>query len=116
MGKSLNDLISRADIEIEKKAAAFKKSAHTNSVNTNSDETVKIASMLMQEDTDFQNAIPNMEPVRESGVVKIAQSIAIVEMLNNLETFDKIERFEKTALEQGFSQEQIDEYVVKNLY
>lgn len=117
MSKSLNDLINRADIEIEKKASAMKKSAHQHSVReTNSEDTIKIAEMLMQDDSDFRNSVPNMEPVKENGVIKIAQSIAIVEMLNNLDLFDKIESFEKTALEKGFSQEEVDEYIVKNLY
>lgn len=117
MAKSLNDLINRADIEIEKKAASMKKSAHQNNARqSNSEETIKIAEMLMQDDTDFRNAVPNIEPVRENGFLKIAQSIAVVEMLNNIDLFDKIENFEKIALEKGFSQEEVDEYVVKNLY
>lgn len=115
MGKSLNDLISRADIEIEKKASAFKKQSSL-PIEENSNETVKIANMLLQEDADFRGSINTIEPVKEDGVVKIAQAIAIVEMLNNLETFEKIEVFEKTALEKGFSQEEINEYIVKNLY
>jgi hypothetical protein len=118
MSKSLNDLISRADMEIEKRANALKKQASifTAQSTQNSEETVKIATMLLQEDTDFRSSINTVEPVTNSGVVKIAQALAIVEVLNNFDTFDKIEKFEKVAQEKGFSQDEINEYIVKNLY
>lgn len=118
MSKSLNDLISRADIEIEKKANALKKqaSSFTATSTRNNEETVKIANMLLQEDSDFREAINTTEQPQISGFAKIAQALAIVEVLNNFETFEKIAKFEKAASEKGFSQDEINEYVVKNLY
>lgn len=114
MAIKIEDLLREADQFIEKKASANKEA----NLVENSDETVKLASLLLQEDEVLAKLASSNKPEpkqEEDFSVKLAHALVIGEMLNNIEKFDKIEEFEKRASAQGFTQEQIDEYIVEKM-
>lgn len=110
MALKIEDLLREADQMIEKRA-----SANVEVQPVYSDETAKLANLLMQEDDEYEKVATVVEPVKEELTVKIAHALVMVEMLTNLEKFNKIDEFEKRAAAQGFTQEQINEFVVEKM-
>lgn len=114
MALKIDDLLREADQAIEKRASASKEVKQVES----NDEVTKLATLLLQEDEEFaklansQQAEPKQE---DSMTVKIAHALVITEMLSNIDKFNKIEEFEKRASAQGFTQEQINEFIVEKL-
>lgn len=104
----IEDLLREADAVIEKKA-----SVKVEEKLEVSDEVTKIANLLMQEDDEYEKIASPKE--NEDLSVKIAHALVINEILCNLDKFNKIEEFEKKASAQGFTQEQIDAFVVEKM-
>ena len=112
MAVKIEDLLREADDLIEKRASANVEVKQLN----DTDEVIKIANLLMQEDDEYEkvaNAV--VESKQEDFSVKIAHALVINEVLMNLDKFTKIDEFEKKASAQGFSQEQIDEFIIEKM-
>lgn len=132
MGKSLNQLLNEANSIIEKKASVNTQS-HMELELTADDEVVKLASFLMEEDKELAEQVAprkthekvasiqvsedevNMGVLEPQSVYieKIAESLAIVDTLINIQELAKLENFEKKARAAGHSDEQIEEYLQK---
>lgn len=115
MARSIDSLINEADELIFKRTKTA--APIVNSVDGDH-EAVKLANLLLSEDEDLRDAlnVKTAAPVAEDTILeKVASALVINEMLLGLEKFEKIEQFEKKAAAEGYTQEQINEFVVENL-
>jgi len=99
MAKSVSALLAEAE-QIMTKHAAKKVESVDSSV------VLKLAEQLRQG--------PVVEDSDTSLTVKIAEAIAIVDTLINLEQIVKVAHFEGQAKEAGYNAEQISDYIEKN--
>jgi hypothetical protein len=111
----IDDILREADLIIEKKAYKEVKPAHQ---PVDNDEVTKLASLLMQSDAETFST-KKVEKVasqeEQSLTEKVAEAMAIAEVVFNLDKFEKIARFEKQAQDAGYSQEEIDKFVVEKM-
>jgi len=115
MAKSISDLLNEADDIIEKRA-----SVSTPISSDVDDGTIKLAEDLetwgldapKEEAESVKVASVEVDPYLDINE-KVAHAIAIIDTVMNLPLVQKIAEFEKKAAEQGFSKEEIDEFVKK---
>lgn len=133
MSKSIDQLLNEADTIIEKRASDDTQSQEELDL-TSDDEVVKLASFLMEEDKEFAEQVTppksthekvastqvsedevNMGTLEPQSVYieKIAESLAIVDTLINIQELAKAHEFEKRAKAAGYNDEQIEEYLQK---
>ena len=72
-------------------------------------ETVKLASMLVQNDSVYTPVQASPETLVE----KLAHAVAIVDIAVNFEQFQKLAQFQEQARSQGIPEEQIAAYLEK---
>lgn len=106
----LDQIIAEADAVIEKRAA---KTQVTPAVlPPPDDDTVKLASFLENfEEPKIENQ--NTSPFQMTFGEKLASAVAMVEAINNMEEFQKIAAFEAKAVEAGYTQEQVEQFLEK---
>lgn len=106
----LDQLIAQADEVIEKRAS--KAPVVTPELASESDETVKLASFLRDlEPGSVGTSEPS--PFQMTFIEKLASAVAVVEVLGNIEEFNKLAEFEAKALAAGHTQEQVDAFLMK---
>lgn len=109
---NINDIFNEAD-EVIKKASSQKKTVEkTASVN---DEVTDLAQAVLKGKFDM-TAPQGTEKIAESQMTpmeKIAHSMAIVDTLLNLSSLAKLEKIAQVAQEQGYSPNQINQYIEK---
>lgn len=106
----LDDIIAQADAVIEKRASANQVPPVT--AGSNDEDVVKLASFLMNDEPTKVESSPATS-FEMTFVEKLACSIAMVEALNNIETFVKIAEFKEKALQSGYSQDQVESFIEK---
>lgn len=121
MGQSIDALLKEADDLIMKKTASVKKAPAVDSVNGDH-EAVKIANLLLSEDDDLREALAiekkaSKEDItqEETLIEKIASALVINEVLLEFDKFEKIAKFEEKAAAEGYSQDEINAFVIENL-
>lgn len=110
----IDDILRDVDILLEKKASV-KSEVHEVAAE---DDIVKLANLLLSEDTHLAKALgaENTTPLTAaegSWNAKLASALVISELLGNLDKFQKMEAFEKHAQESGYSQVEIDKFIVE---
>ena len=114
----IDDLLREADLIIEKKASKNTEVKPAVSV-VGDDEVTKLANLLMENDSEtFTSKVAN-ETVKEveevNFVEKVAEAIVLAEVVKNIDKFTKIAQFEKQAQEAGYSQHEIDKFIVEKM-
>ena len=113
----IDDLLREADLIIEKKAS---KNTEVKPVNTTSeDEVTKLANILLNTDSETfgvnQNTKVEKVAHEENLTEKIAEALILAEVVCNLDKFNKIAEFEKQAQAAGYSQLEIDKFIVEKM-
>lgn len=103
--KSIDSILKEADSIIEKKASAEKPKEPAPDPG---DETVKLASMLMDNEQK-----PQEQEVVETPFEKIAHALAILQAADNMEELKKVTEFTSACKEKGFPDEQITDFMEK---
>jgi microsomal dipeptidase-like Zn-dependent dipeptidase len=99
MSIALDKLLSEADEILVKKAAP--------APEIDADEDIfKLAEKLNKDE------IPTH--IVETPIEKIARAMAILETVQTLNALEKLDKFEKTARENGYTDEEIDKYIQDN--
>jgi hypothetical protein len=102
MARSIEDYLNEANDIIEKRASAPAQKPPSD------DEIVKLADILTA-----QEAPPPPPQLELTLFEKVAYSMAIIDTVRHIEEFQKIDAFEKTARERGFSDEQVAQFLEK---
>ena len=90
---SLDQLLSEADELIEKNASQRP--------SIEDEDIFKLAEKIQEED----------QPLVETPFEKIAHAVAIIETVQAINKIKELESFEKTAKENGYSEQEIDKYL-----
>jgi len=115
---SIDQLLNEADEILEKRASVVAPTIDSE------DDVIKLANFLMKEDeelkprptSNLQEKVANvssMVDVTQAMFEKIAESIAIVETLENIVTLTKEAEFTKKAKEAGHSDTDIENHLLK---
>lgn len=103
MSLKLENLFSEADAIIEKKASskqAFQPSA----------DVAELAKFLM---SDAEKVAEVKKVEEQTTIEKLAYSLCLIEALNNAEKLTKMAQFEKKAMAQGHSADEINSYLAR---
>lgn len=105
----LDQIIAEADQIIEKRASAPAKEQPV----SNDGEVSHLANFLENFEGEKTAQVREEAPFQLTFVEKMASAIAIVEAVNNFEQFQKLAQFQEHALKNGYTQEQVDEFLEK---
>ena len=95
MSISLDQLLSEADTLIEKRASS--------APSYDEDDIFKLAEKLSNDDSQKE--------LIDTPFEKIARAIAIIETVQTLNKTQELENFEKKAMENGYSEEEVDSFL-----
>ncbi len=109
MAKSISDLLKEADSVMAEKTAGVKTASQKTVVDYDA-EVKSLHDMMMKEASSVQ--IP--QEIEETPIEKIAHACAIVETVLDMQSEIRQQKIASAALEQGFSQEEVEEYMEKN--
>lgn len=107
----LDDLIAQADAVIEKRASVTQEPPATDF--SHDEDVVKLANFLMNDEVPSQEKVAQASPFEMNFIEKLACSVAMVEALENVDEFMKVAQFKETALQSGYTEEQVNEYIEK---
>lgn len=105
----LNDLLNEADSIIAKHASKNEDKSFND--DTIFEETEKMAQLLMADDDEV--ATPVAETIVETPIEKIAHAIAVLEAVQSVSAGDQLDKFIKTAMDNGHSEEAIEKFLME---
>lgn len=106
-GKNLSQILKEADDLLNDQT----KTASANVQPSNDhDEVMSLANIMMKE----ASSITVDSNIEETPIEKVAHACAIIETVLSCKAEERMQKVASKALEQGFSQEEVDEYMEKN--
>ena len=109
MAKSISDLLKEADSVLAEKSMGVKVASQKPVVDYDA-EVQSLHDMMMKEAASVQ---PKQE-IEETPLEKIAHACAIIETVLDVQSEVRQQKVAQAALENGFSQEEVNEYMEKN--
>lgn len=111
---NLNDIFKEADEVITKHAKDNKASSSTQTKTASVDpEVATLAQEVLKGSYDQATASEKIASPKLTNMEKIAHSMAVVDTLINLSGMAKLEKTAQVALDSGYSEEQVADYIEK---